>query len=112
MEKLFSLEYGIGGICVILTISVLVRVAEFVWGLREKKDSLSETTITKLTVAMQENTLAVKHLDCRLETLERSVSDLPKIKTDLRRFYSALKSLSGDRWPAIRDEIMKDDFSL
>lgn len=112
MEKLLTLEYGIGGLCVLVTLSILVRVGEFVWSLREKKESLSEATIVKLTQAMQENTLAVKHLDCRLEALERSASDLPKFKVDMRRFYSGLKEVAGEKWPKIRDEIMKDDFTL
>lgn len=111
MEKV-TLEYGIGGLCVILTLSILLRVAEFLWSLREKKDNLSEASIKSLTLAMQENTQAMRHLDLRLGALEKSVGELPKFKTDIRRFYTAIKEVAGDRWPRIRDEIMKDDFNL
>jgi len=105
MEEMFSLKYGIAGICVMLTIMVLLKVGEFLWSLREKKDTLSETSIKNLTEA-------VKHLDARLEGFERSIADLPKFKMDMRRFYAAIKAIAGpDKWPGIREEIMKDDFN-
>lgn len=111
MEKL-QLEYGIGGLCVILTLSVLLRVGEFIWGLREKKDSISEASIERLTKAVEENTHATRHLDHRLKDLEKAVQEFPKFKTDIRRFYAAIKEVAGEKWPRVRDEIMKDDFSL
>lgn len=95
MEKLFTLEYGIGGVCVLLTIQVLVRVAEFVMKARAKKEEVSEKTVEELVQAVRD--------------LKATVADLPKFKTDIRRFYAAIKHVSGDRWPAIRDEIMKDE---
>lgn len=95
MEKLFSLEYGVAGVCVLLTIMILVKVGEFLWSLRVKKDSVSDQAIKDLTAAV--------------EKLEHTVADLPKFKTDIRRFYAAIKHVSGDKWPTIRDEIMKDD---
>lgn len=112
MEKLFSLEYGIGGICVLLTLTVLLKVAEFIWSVREKKESLSEQAVTDLTKAVQANTVATQFLEHRLQTLESSVNEVPKLKTDLRRFYSAIKEIAGDRWGKIREEIMKDDLTL
>ncbi len=112
LEKLFSSNYGIGGLCVILTLGILLRVGEFLWGLREKKDTLSEASIKELTKAVQASTAAMNHLERRLEHLEKAVADLPKFKTDMRRFYSGLKEVAGDKWPKIRDEIMKDDFTV
>lgn len=111
MEKLFSLEYGVGGMCVLLTLMVLLKVAEFLWNLREKKESMSEAAIKNLTQAVEANTKATQHLDGRLQFLEKSLSELPKFKTDIRRFYAAIKEVAGDKWPRIRDEIMKDEFS-
>lgn len=109
MEKFFSIEYGIAGICVMLTIMVLTRVAEFAWGLREKKETLSEASIEKLASAVENNTKAIQALIQRLERVETLVSEIPKFKTDVRRFYSAIKELAGEDWPKIRDEIMKDE---
>lgn len=112
MEKAFSLEYGIGGLCVLFTLMVMLKVGEFLWKLREKKETLSEAAVKDLTLAMQANTAATQHLDHRLQQIEKMVVDVPKFKTDLRRFYTALKILGGDRWPQVRDEIMKDEFTL
>lgn len=111
MEGALSLKYGIGGLCVLFTLSVLLRVSEFLWKLREKKESISETAIQDLTVAVRQNTAATQHLDRRLEKLEGMASDMPKFKTDIRRFYAAIKEVAGEKWPKIRDEIMKDEFT-
>lgn len=111
MEGILSLKYGIGGLCVLFTLSVFVRVGEFLWKIREKKETISESAIKDLTHAVQQNTAATQHLDRRLEKLEGMASDMPKFKTDMRRFYVAIKEVAGDKWPRIRDEIMKDEFT-
>lgn len=105
MEKLFTLEYGVGGVCVILTLLVLVRVGEFLWKLREKKDSASDIALRSIAERLEE-------IEDHIEDMRHTVADIPKLRLDLRRFYSALKTLSGEKWSAIRDEIMKDDFSV
>lgn len=112
MDKLFSLEYGIGGVCVLLTLMVLLRVGEFVWRIVERKEKLSEKTLEELVHAVRESTVAMKFIDERLKLIESNVSEIPKLKTDLRRFYAAMKEVAGDKWPAIRDEIVKDGFTL
>lgn len=112
MENLFSLEYGVGGACVLLTIMILIKVAEFLWKLREKRETVSEQAIKALTKAVQENTIANQFLELRMKTLEGTISEVPKMRNDLRRFYAAIKELAGpDKWLEIRDQIMKDDFS-
>lgn len=108
MAKLFSVQYGIGGICVLLTIMVLLEVGKFLWAIQAKKASLSEQAVLDLTKAVQANTVATQFLEQRLQHLEISMSELPKLKLDLRRFYTAIKTIAGDKWPNIRDEIMKD----
>src|ERR1700689_4714361 len=112
MDKIFSLEYGVGGVCVLLTIMVLMKVGEFVWSVREKRESLSESAITELTKAVQQNTVALQFLEMRLKALELSVTEFPKLKNDIRRFYTAMKEIAGERWADIRDEIMKDGFNV
>lgn len=111
MEGLFSLKYGIGGICVLLTLHVFLKVGEFLWALREKKEIISEATIKELTQAVRANTQATQHLEHRLGALEKMSGDLPKFRLDIRRFYAAIKEIAGDKWPRIRDEIMKDEFT-
>jgi len=101
-EDALNLKYGVAGICVMLTLLVLVEVGKFVWGLREKKDSLSDVEIKKLTMAVEENTASIKHL-------EGSLGEVQKLKTDVRRYYTAIKMLAGERWPEIRDEILDEE---
>jgi hypothetical protein len=112
MEKLFSLEYGIGGVCVLLTLMVLLRVGEFVWKIVERKEKVSEKTLEELVHAVREASISMKFIDERLKLIEAAVSEIPKMKTDLRRFYAAMKEVAGDKWPSIRDEITKDGFTL
>lgn len=112
MEKVLSLQYGIGGVCVLLTLMVLLKVGEFLWKLREKKDVLSESAIHDLTAAVESSTRAMQHLDSRLQHIEKTIAEIPKFKTDIRRFYAAIKEVAGPAWPQIRDEIMKDEFTL
>lgn len=90
---------------------ILLRVAEFLWRMKEKRESISEQDLRDLTRAVQDSTLAMKMIDLRLKAIEASNSDLPKLKNDLRRVYTALKEISGDDWSRIRDEIMKDGFN-
>lgn len=111
MEDALSLKYGVGGLCVLLTIMVLLKVAEFAWKTKEEREQLSEKTVRELTKAVQENTIATQFLELRMKTLEGTFSEVPKLRNDLRRFYGAIKSLAGDRWLEIREEIMKDEFS-
>jgi len=112
MEKLFKMEYGVGGICILLTLMVLLRVGEFVWKLQQKKEELSETTVKNLVRAVEANTVETRLLGQRVFHLEGTLGEVTKLKTDVRRFYSAIKELAGDRWPAIRDEITKDGFTI
>lgn len=111
-----SLENGVAGVCVLLTILVLWKVFEFVWKMyterAKEKTVLSDETVKKLTAAVEESTKASQQLEARLKHLEQSAADFPKLKLDVRRFYAAIKEVAGDRWPAIRDEILKDEFTL
>lgn len=100
--EFFDLKYGVAGICLLLTIFVLVRVGEFLWSLREKKDSASEESIKNLTAAVQANTAAIEKINLLL-------SDLPKMRLDLRRSFGALKNLAGDKWPQIREGMKEDE---
>lgn len=113
MEKLLDLKDGAGGllasICVILALQVLIKVGEFLWNLKEKKDSASEAAVKELTATMLKNTEAIKLLDQKLGKIEGIISEIPKFKLDVRRMFSAVKILAGEKWTNIRKEIMKED---
>lgn len=116
MESMFDVKYGVAGICVLLAFKVIVDSAKFVFERHKQeakqKESASEATTKELIKAVRENTEVTKHLDNRIQHLERSIGDLPKLKLDVRRFYTAVKSVAGDKWPAIHDELMRDNFGL
>lgn len=105
MEDLLSLKYGIGGLCVLLTIFILLKVVEFVINLKKKKEDETEDLLRELVAS-------VNHLDKKFDELEKQISDYPKIKSDLRRCFFAVKLLAGDRWAEIRKEIMESEFEL
>lgn len=105
-------EYGLAGICILLTISILVKVGEFLWKLREKKESASDEAVKSLILAVNKNTFAIEHLEGKFQGLEKTLSEFPKIKVDLRRYFQAMKLVSGDQWPEIRKQIMEDEIIL
>lgn len=109
MDEAFFSKYGLAGILILLTLNVLVKVGAFIMKQKEKKDSLSEDTIKQLLNSVQQSTIAIAHLEMRLKTFEQNLNDLPKFKTDIRRFYTAMKVLSGEKWPDIRKEIIEDE---
>lgn len=111
MEAVFQ-RYGIAGVCILLTLMLFAHVGEFLWKIQQKKSTATDEAIEQLTTAVEENTCAHKSLQNRIIHLESTIAELPKFKTDVRRFYAAIKELSGDEWPRIRDEILKDEFTL
>jgi hypothetical protein len=102
MENLFDLKYGVAGVCVLLTLSLAIKMIEILLKVKEKKEALSDE-------ALRELTKAARALDSRIHHLEQTLSDLPKLKIDLRRIFMAAKLLSGEKWPDIRKQIMEED---
>ena len=108
MMKLFAgmdTANGLAGllasVCVLLALQLLFKVGEFLWNMKREKDKVSETTVAKLVEA-------VRDLECEIKKATTAVSELPKLKLDLRRLYLAAKILAGDRWPEVRDEFMNE----
>lgn len=96
-------------IVVFLCATFIKGLVEFLWKVREKKDSASESAINELTEVVKKNTLAMELLDRRLDKLEIVLSEIPKFKLDMRKYYSAIKILAGDKWPSIRKEIEEEN---
>lgn len=113
MEKLMEAAGGnlsgiLAAIAVTLCLHLLAKIGEFLWKLREKRDSLTESGIEKLSSAVQLNTNASEKLEHRIKALEHTFTDLGKAKLDMRRLYAAVKQLAGDKWPEIRRHIMEE----
>lgn len=96
-------------ICVLLALNLVARVGEFLWKLKEKKDSATEKGIESLTLAVNLNTKAAEDLKDRIIALEGAVGDVTKVKLDIRRAFFAIKAIAGDNWPEIRKEMMDYD---
>lgn len=95
-------------VVVFLCAGLIKGIIEFLWKIKQEKDSVSETVIKELTRTIHENTMATQHLDKRLSEVEQTFSELPKLKMDMRKFYAAVKILSGDKWSDIRREMEED----
>jgi Na+/phosphate symporter len=112
MDQLLEAK-SIPALLVVMTIFMALHLikglAEFMWKLKRDGDSASETSIKNLTEAMSKNTTTMEHLDNRLKGIETLVTSLPKMKADLRRLFSAVKTVAGENWPEIRKEIMYDE---
>lgn len=109
MEKFIDFKDGVSGllvsVCVLLSVQLVFKVGEFLWKIKEKKDSASEAAIRELTEVVKQNTLALEHFESKLENVEKLLSEFPKIKLDIRRFYQAIKMISGDEWEKVKKEI-------
>lgn len=95
-------------IAAILFLTLFMKMVEFIVTILKKKSELSEKSIADLTSALRVNTAAVEKLDARIAAAEKTMAELPKLKLDLRRLFTAVKRISGDDWEKIRKEIMDD----
>ena len=62
-------------------------------------------TFKKKNQDLTSNTKAVTDLTKSIEKLEKDMAEIPKLRLDLRRYYTAVKILAGDKWPDIRKEL-------
>lgn len=85
MDALLDSHYGLPAICVLLSLQILFRTAEFLWGIVKKKNEISEKSIGELTASIQ------------------------KLSLDLRRVFAAVKIIAGDDWKEIRKAIMDEE---
>lgn len=111
MDQLLDTKYGVAGILVTLVLNLLIQVAKFLWSLKEKKDLVSDDSIKELTKSVCDNTKALQSLEMRLSKIEEYIAEFPKIKSDVRKSFQAIKIISGENWPEIRKQI-EDDFFL
>jgi hypothetical protein len=99
----------LAAITVMIGLNLVVEIGKTLWRIREKRDAVTESGIDKLSKAVDLNTAASQQLENRIKTLELTLTDISKIKIDLRRLYMAVKIMSGDSWETIRKKIMDDE---
>lgn len=88
----------LAGLLLVLCFHLIMKVMAFAFETFKKK---SETT-DKLGVNVRE-------ISTRLSALERDMNEILKFKHDFRRLFTAVKVLSGDKWPEIRKAVLEDD---
>lgn len=77
MEKLIaSMNTGTGlsgllaSLCVLLALQIVIKVGEFLWKTHKEKMQLSDETVKKLSVCVEQNTQAIDYLQDRLKSIE------------------------------------------
>lgn len=112
MSQIFDAEHGIptlvATLCVLITLQILGKLGQFLYGLLKKKNEVSDQSINDLTKSLNANTAAMNQLEARIKMAEELIGAIPKIKKDLRRYYAGLREVAGEDWVRIRDVIMKD----
>ncbi len=93
MKELLQ-ENGWLGVAFILTL-------QFVYSIWKDKTASKDKSLN-------DNTFAVTALTASVDKLQTVVAAIPKLQTDMKRNFSALRIISGNDWPRIRDEILKD----
>lgn len=115
MELNLDAQHGLSGlltgVVVLLSLHLVASLGKFIFGLLKKKDEFTDQQITKISLALTQNTDAVKELRIHLGMLERDIADLAKIKIDTNNLFSAVKFIAGPKWAAISKAI-KADISL
>jgi hypothetical protein len=103
VKEVFALleTNGIASLCVLIAIYIVFRVFEFVFRFSQEKQKLSDESVKLLTSELH----ALRE---QIGKLESTLAEFPKFKLDVRRLFFALKSMAGDRWGEIREEMMKE----
>lgn len=106
MEEILSHANSVptllAAICVIGTLHLVFKLAEFTWKMIEKRSEISESTMKSLVSSVQ-------RLDSTIRQIEKDLTDIPKFKKDIERCFRAMKLLAGDKWPEIRRSLSEED---
>lgn len=113
-------EHGLSGllagVIILLAVNALIHITKFLFELARKSNELTAEKVENLINAMKENTGAINALKDRLDSTERRLVegqiDLSRLKTDSKRFFIALRVLSGDdaTWEKLVKRMSEHDF--
>lgn len=114
MESLVDSQHGsstlLAGIAIVLCLHLFLKISEFLWNMAKKKSDLSDLSIEKLTVALNHSTSAIEKLEHEIISVKKDIAQIPRFKHDLRRAFMAIRIISGEKWPKIREELMEIEF--
>jgi len=91
-------------IIALLTCHLLFKMGMFAWDIVKKKDESSSESLKALSKALSDNLWAIEKLEMHIQAIQKDLNELPKIKKDLIRVFTAAKILAGSRWGDIRKE--------
>ncbi len=112
MESLLDSQHGVSyiltSIAVLLCLHLFKGVGEFLFELFKKKAEDTGKEISEISLALTQNTQAVRELRIQIGILERELSEVHKFKTDTQRVFAAIKFMAGKRWPIVRKAMEED----
>lgn len=112
MKDLLSLDSVpslISSLAVILALNLIFAVGKFVFELVKKKSDDSDKSLARLTALRESDSVSLAKMDTKLAEIEKDLHEIREIKKHLRRIFTAVKLLSGEKWADIRKVIMEDD---
>jgi len=113
MEGLIDTQHGAGvllvGLIIILALHLFMSMGKFAFEVFRKKEETKEKNFTEVSLALNQNTHAVRELRIQLGILEREINEMTELKTSVNRLFSAIKIVAGPKWPEVRKEISDDD---
>jgi uncharacterized membrane protein affecting hemolysin expression len=100
---------GLSAIVVVLCLHLVVKIGQFLWAFKEKKDAVTESGIEELSKAVRECTSTIAALESRIRDIESVSNSIDKLRVDVRRAYLAIRLMAGDKWGDIRKIIMEEE---
>ena len=98
-------------IAVVMILNLIFRIGSFAYEILKKKVQVSEETMLANTNAISSLNATMQKIEFRLGNVEGALSDNPKMKTDLRRCFTAMKLLAGAEWNTISKIITDDEYN-
>lgn len=112
MEGIIDAQHGpivlLGTIAVFMCLHLVLGTGRFLFELFRKKAESSEQKVSEISMALRQNTEAVRELRVQISVFEQELRALKSLKVDTEQMTSAIKFLAGKRWPSIRKAIEAD----
>lgn len=101
-EQITTVPGLLAALTFVSTLRFLSHIFDYVWKIREQKDTKVQRALETLATALRQN-------NDRLKTLELTLATAARMKIDVRRLYAIVKILAGDDWDEIKSQVLKDE---
>lgn len=107
MESLVDSQHGstalIAGLVIILALHLVMKVGEMVFEIYRDKNKDSKNEITEISMALRQNTDAVRELRVQISFLQQELEAVKKLKIDTDKLFSIVKeSMPRKKWQSLR----------